>query len=257
MNFASASNPNIAIIMPAFNAEATIERAILSVINQSYAEWRLYIIDDCSTDGTLAKINSYLNDNRITLIKNQENLGVARTRNAGLLHCQEQIISFIDSDDEWLPNKLAIQIVALADQPGIAATAYFHIDKQKTLLLASKYSVLTLEQFIKKEFRVCFSSIMINRGRHENILFDDLGHEDFLYLYQWISVFQTMAIANQPLVNYYVAVGSVSSDKVKACKWHYLILMNICIFNTLQLVNYMFFYFIHALQIIIKKKFTS
>lgn len=254
MNPVSTMTPSIAIIMPAFNAEATIERAILSVINQSYSEWRLYIIDDCSTDKTRVIINSYLHDNRITLVKNQENQGVARTRNVGLLHCHEQIISFIDSDDEWSPNKLAVQIVDLANQPGIAATAYLYIDKKKSLLLSFKHSTLTLQQFLKKEFRVCFSSIMINRGKHQNILFDEIGHEDFLYLYQWISVFKTMTITNQPLVNYYVAAGSVSSDKVKAFKWHYGILKKIFKYNKNQQLKYMFFYVIHAIQLIIRKR---
>lgn len=89
MSFASIKNQSIAIIMPTFNAQASIEKAILSVIKQSYSQWRLYIIDDCSTDNTRAIINNYLYDSRITLIKNNQNLGVAGTRNVGLLTCQE------------------------------------------------------------------------------------------------------------------------------------------------------------------------
>lgn len=257
MSFASIKNQSIAIIMPTFNAQASIEKAILSVIKQSYSQWRLYIIDDCSTDNTRAIINNYLYDSRITLIKNNQNLGVAGTRNVGLLTCQESIISFIDSDDEWLPEKLAVQMDVLADQAGITASAYFYIDKQKSLLLSFKNSTLTQEQFIKKEFRVCFSSILINRGNEKNIFFEPIGHEDFLYLYEWLNFFKKMTIINQPLVNYYVAAGSLSSDKAKACQWHYFILNRICKGNHFKKVKYLCFYIINAIHLIMKKKFTS
>lgn len=256
MNDSSIENQSIAIIMPAFNAQESIGNSILSVIKQSYSQWRLYIIDDCSTDNTKAIISNYLFDSRIKLIENDENLGVAGARNVGLLTCQESIISFIDSDDEWLPKKLAIQLKVLAGQAGIIASSYFYVDKGKSLLLAFKKITLTQEQFIRKEFRVCFSSILIKRGNENNILFESIGHEDFLYIYQWISLFKEMTIINQPLVNYHVSTGSLSSDKVKSCQWHYFILKRICKGSHIKTFKYMFFYSINALNLILKKKFA-
>lgn len=257
MRFEMAKNQVIAIIMPAFNAQASIARAINSVIRQSYVDWQLYIIDDCSTDNTSKIVNNYLHDTRITLIKNNKNLGVASTRNIGILASHETIISFIDSDDEWFSDKLDVQMQELANCAGISASAYFLIDEHKRYLLSFKHDILTKEQFMKKEFRVCFSSILIKRGDNKQILFENIGHEDFLYLYEWLNLFKDIKVSKHPLVNYYVTSGSLSYDKIKACKWHYVLLKKITTLNKLKILKYMIFYMVNAFTLLVKKKLAK
>ena len=95
---------DISIIMPAYNVEQYIEASILSVINQTDPHWELIVINDGSTDGTRSVIEKLLPlDDRITLI-NQDNQGVANTRNRGISLAEGQYISFLDADDIYDPT---------------------------------------------------------------------------------------------------------------------------------------------------------
>ena len=103
-----SSKPLVSIIMPAYNVEKTIKESIESVINQTYTNWELNIINDGSTDKTLEVIN-FFKDDRIVLIE-QKNLGVANARNNGLKHSKGELVAFLDSDDLWCKEKLETQL---------------------------------------------------------------------------------------------------------------------------------------------------
>lgn len=101
----------VSIITPAYNAEAYIAETIESICNQSYTDWELIIVDDCSKDNTLSVVEEYAKrDKRIQLIKTPQNGGVAKARNIGLEHAKGDYISFLDSDDLWAPDKLEKQL---------------------------------------------------------------------------------------------------------------------------------------------------
>src|SRR5690554_1503131 len=97
--------------MPAYNAGETIDESIGSVVAQSFPDWKLYVIDDCSTDDTRKVVTKWTKlDPRIVQLSNKENLGVAETRNRGISNAQGKYLAFLDSDDTWLPNKLSKQL---------------------------------------------------------------------------------------------------------------------------------------------------
>ena len=96
--------------MPAFNAEATICKSIQSVIDQTYDNWELIIINDGSTDNTLNIINNYLKiESKITVINLESNIGLSNARNEGILKARGEFITFLDSDDIWYKTKLKLQ----------------------------------------------------------------------------------------------------------------------------------------------------
>ena len=100
----------VSIIMPAYNADFFISEAIASVINQTYSNWELIIIDDGSTDRTAEKVQSWLaKENRIQYWY-QDNGKQGKARNLGISKSKGYYLAFLDSDDLWLPEKLAIQI---------------------------------------------------------------------------------------------------------------------------------------------------
>ena len=103
-------NNCIDIILPNFNKGEFIEEAINSIINQSYKSWKLYVIDDCSTDNSINIIDNYKLFKNIFIIKLKKNKGPSFCRNLGMRLSSSEYISFIDSDDIWTENKLAIQI---------------------------------------------------------------------------------------------------------------------------------------------------
>jgi glycosyltransferase involved in cell wall biosynthesis len=94
--------------MPAYNSGKTIKDSIQSVLEQTYQEWELFIVNDGSSDDTVTIVEKY-EDNRIKLI-NQKNGGVSNARNNALRQATGEYISFLDSDDLWLNNKLELQV---------------------------------------------------------------------------------------------------------------------------------------------------
>lgn len=100
----------VSIIMPSYNTGQYIAESIQSVRNQTYTNWELIIVDDCSTDNTDESVAPYLSDRRICFIKNEKNSGAAVSRNRALREAEGRWIAFLDSDDLWTPEKLENQI---------------------------------------------------------------------------------------------------------------------------------------------------
>lgn len=100
----------ISIIMPSFNTGKYITETIESVLAQSYKNWELIIVDDCSSDNTDEIVSTYLSDDRIHYFKNEKNSGAAFSRNTALREAKGKWIAFLDSDDLWMPEKLEKQL---------------------------------------------------------------------------------------------------------------------------------------------------
>lgn len=100
----------VSIIMPSYNTAKYIAESIQSVQVQSYQNWELIIVDDCSTDNTDAVVQPYLTDERVHYFKNEKNSGAAVSRNRALRLAKGKWIAFLDSDDLWTPDKLEKQI---------------------------------------------------------------------------------------------------------------------------------------------------
>ena len=105
---------SISVIITTFNRKQYLKRSIESVINQSHPANEIIIIDDGSTDGTEKYISSYFSDLKYIW---QENKGISRARNQGILESNSKWIAFLDADDEWLPQKLENQIAAMESGP--------------------------------------------------------------------------------------------------------------------------------------------
>ncbi|MBR2324492.1 MAG: glycosyltransferase family 2 protein [Clostridia bacterium] len=100
----------VSIIMPSYNTGRFIKETIESVLAQSYSDWELILVDDCSKDNTDEVVSQYLADARIRYIKNETNSGAAVSRNRALREAKGKWIAFLDSDDLWAPEKLEKQI---------------------------------------------------------------------------------------------------------------------------------------------------
>jgi len=108
------NEPLVSVIMPAYNAEEYIEESILSVINQTYQNWELLIINDGSTDQTLTIAQKFIDkDSRIRLMDNEKNKGLIITRNIGLNNVHGKYIANLDSDDIAMPERLKRQVAFL------------------------------------------------------------------------------------------------------------------------------------------------
>ena len=108
----------ISIIIPTYNRANLLERAVDSILKQTYNNWELLIVDDGSIDNTKDTVNKYLNDKRIKYIY-QENKGQGAARNLGIKNSNGDYIAFLDSDDKWSEEKLQKQTEAFGKYPDI------------------------------------------------------------------------------------------------------------------------------------------
>ena len=121
----------VSIIMPAYNCASFIRESIDSVLAQTYTNWELLIVDDCSTDNT-AEIVASFDDKRIRYKRNATNLGAAKTRNEAIIMATGRYIAFLDSDDMWLPSKLELQIRFMQENNYVMTyTPYYVISSGK------------------------------------------------------------------------------------------------------------------------------
>ena len=120
----------VSVIMPAWNAEKYIGASIESVQAQSYTNWELIIVDDCSTDGTRELVRSYRDkDSRIRLICRKKNGGPSRAWNSAFSYMRGQYVAFLDSDDLWIPEKLQVQLQFMKEKEcGFSFGSYDWID---------------------------------------------------------------------------------------------------------------------------------
>ena len=123
-------NELVSIIMPSYNTAQYITETIESVLNQTYTNWELLIVDDCSTDNTDEVVASF-NDSRIKYFHNERNSGAALTRNKAMCEAQGEWIAFLDSDDLWMPEKLDKQIRFMKENGYVLSfTEYEKIDEE-------------------------------------------------------------------------------------------------------------------------------
>ena len=107
----------VSVITPMYNCEKFISETIESVLNQTYTNWEMIIIDDCSTDKSKQIAKQYIErDKRIRLIELKENSGAAVARNKGIEVSSGRFIAFLDGDDLWEPNKLEKQIQFMTEK---------------------------------------------------------------------------------------------------------------------------------------------
>ena len=119
--------PKVSVIIPVYNAESFIGRAIDSVLGQSWTDLELLIVDDGSTDGTPGRLGAY--GEQLQVFR-QPNAGPAAARNLGLEAARGEYVAFLDADDWWEPRKLAAQVALLEKRPeiGFCSTATRVVD---------------------------------------------------------------------------------------------------------------------------------
>ena len=133
------NNPLVSVIIPTYNREKYIVDALESVLAQSYNNLEIIVVDDGSTDNTIKILKERYKDSDIVFIY-KENEGVSSARNVGIKAAIGDYIAFLDSDDEWLPEKLKIQIEYSKKYPELSmiATEYYNIDENGKVMGVSE-----------------------------------------------------------------------------------------------------------------------
>ena len=247
-----AEKPRISVIMPAYNAQACIAKAIRSVQEQTVCDWELIVIDDCSKDGTAQVVEEFTReDPRVQLHRNEQNMGVARTRNRGLKLSRGEFVAFLDSDDAWRPEKLAMQLSCF-QQTGadLVYTSYAIVDadgKQQCDDFLVPETV-SFEELLKENVIGC-STVMLPMKVMERTAFsEDFFHEDYvLWLQLLCSGRKAVGITNV-LVDYYFHLDSKAGNKQKAAQKRWKIYRDYLRFSTLKSAWYFVQYALAGLR---------
>lgn len=252
--------PLISVVMPSYNTENYISKAIQSVLNQSYKNLELIIIDDCSIDKTRQIVEEYCKkDKRVKAYFNQKNSGVSYSRNFGIEKAKGSWIAFLDSDDMWEEEKLKKQINLLVQKqmkPILIYTGSAFIDENG---IPYKYvmevpETVRYKELLKQNVISC-SSVLIKREIISSIKMEnDNMHEDFVV---WLKVLRNYDICaygvNEPLLVYRMSSNSKSGNKFKAAKMTYMVYKHMNL-NFIKRNYYMLHYVIRS---IIKYKNTK
>ena len=218
-------NDLVSIIMPSYNTAQYIGKTIESIQAQTYTNWELIIVDDCSKDNTDQVMQPYLQDQRIRYIKNEKNSGAALSRNRALREAKGRWIAFLDSDDIWEPEKLTKQI-AFMEENGYAFTYTDYMIQLNGTWIPYVYTgpkVVTR----RKMYDYCYFStitVMYDRDVVGLIQIEDLRKNNDYAM--WLQVIEKSNCYRLPeCLSYYIKHdGSVSSgSKLKLIRWHYLL----------------------------------
>ncbi len=246
-------DPLISIVMPAYNAEKYIDKSIESVLNQTYRNIELIIINDCSKDKTEEIIEKYCKqDIRVRKYTNQINSGVSFSRNFGVEQANGEWIAFLDSDDIWKEEKLQKQIDLLNREnmePLLIYTGSSFIDENENpySYIRQVPQTVCYKRLLNQNVISC-SSVLAKKEILSSVKMEyDKMHEDFLVWLKILKNFNVCAYGiNEPLLIYRISKNSKSGNKIKAAKMTYMVYKHIGL-NVFQRVYYMIQYTVRSL----------
>lgn len=214
------NEPLVSVIMPAYNAQDYIEEAIRSVQAQTQQNWELLVLDDGSTDDTLAIAQRLArSDPRIRLLPNEENMGVAKTRNRGFSLSRGTYVALLDSDDVWLPEKLERQLEALQRTGAdLSYCSYAIIDGAGEQAKADYIVPETVDfEGMLRENVICCSTALLRRELAVQHPFDpDFYHEDYVLWLQLLQSGCSFAGCTEQLAKWRYIPGSRSFNKLRS-----------------------------------------
>lgn len=252
-------NPIISIITPCYNSEKYIAETIESVLNQSFTDWEWIIADDCSKDYSVEIIKKYP-DKRITLIELQKNAGAAEARNIALDKAKGRYITFIDSDDVWLPHFLETTLnYLIQNKEELVYASYKRVNENMQPLL---------EDFIAED-KVEFKRILYNcpipmltalydSQRIGKIKIPEVDmREDYA---MWLNILRKIPYARaikEPLALYRIRETSYSRNKFLILKKQFMVYYTFLNLSLLQSAYYTVHWALNGMKKYEKFKFRN
>ncbi len=217
-------NELVSIIMPSYNTGQFIENTIKSVLAQTYTNWELILVDDCSTDSTDEVVSAFLSDARIHYIKNERNSGAAVSRNRALREAKGKWIAFLDSDDLWMPEKLKKQILFMGKNGyHFSYTNYIEIDEDS---IPNGKQVTGPRQITKQGmYNYCWPgclTVMYDADVVGLIQIEDIKKNNDYAMWLKVCKKADCYLLDETLASYRKRSGSISNHGyMKLVEWHY------------------------------------
>ena len=214
----------VSIIMPAFNCGDFIGTTLDSVINQSYKNWEVIVVDDCSTDNTADVVQEYIKkDNRIKYHKLEKNSGAAVARNKAVDLAAGKYMAFLDSDDVWFPEKLTKQIGFMEENDyGFTCTSYTKIDEQGEYL--NRTIIAQPRRDYDGVLKTCpgNSTVIYNAEKLGKFKIPDIKkRNDYVMWLQVIKKEKYLYGIEEPLGSHRIRTEGISSNKKSLVGYHW------------------------------------
>lgn len=189
----------LSVVIPAYNAERTIERCLKSVLKQTYNNIEIIVVNDGSTDSTMDILQKLIKENFKLTIIDQENEGPSIARNTGIKNAHGEYIAFLDSDDIWLANKVQKQLDILVNHPNCMIIGALSKTKKHT----DNISYITFNKLLFSN-RFITSSVICHRSVFESLQFNPRQKysEDYRLWIQILYRYKTGIIVNDKLLEY-------------------------------------------------------
>lgn len=227
-----SQNPKVSVVIPTYNRAHLLPRAIQSVLDQTYQDLEIIIVDDGSRDNTERVIKNF-KDERIRYIQHNQNKGASAARNTGIRESRGKYIAFQDSDDEWFSNKLEKQIEAFADAPpevGIVYSGFYRIEADRKLYLPSDQLSLKEgnihNELLKGNF-VGTPTVLMKKEcfRNQRYFNESLPALEDWELWIELSKYYTFRYIKKPLLCSYSTPNSINLNENNMLKAHEIILL--------------------------------
>jgi hypothetical protein len=250
---------SVSIITPMYNSEAFLSETINSVLNQTYKNWELFLIDDCSTDNTLEIAQSFSSKyTNIELLKNSTNLGAAVSRNLGIGKSKGDFIAFLDADDLWKPEKLEKQLDFIKKYNcDVCFGSYELINEkgEKLNKIVKALPVLSYNKLLKSNYVGNLTGLYDAKTLGKIQTTNLRKRQDWLLWLEAIKKSGNPAKGIQESLAYYrVRKDSMSSNKLKLLKYNYWVYRKGLKFSIIKSI-YFFILFLFE-QFFVKSKQT-
>jgi teichuronic acid biosynthesis glycosyltransferase TuaG len=218
-------HPTVSVIMPAYNAKAYLEEAIRSVIDQTFQDWELVVVDDASSDDTPKIVQALASQEpRLVAERLAENRGVGYCRNRGLELAKGRFVAFLDGDDRWHPEKLSRQLAFMRQKKAVFSfTAYEVISATGTWLsLAPPVpDEMTYEKLLGNSLIGC-STVVLDRESLGEVRFPEMRtRQDFALWCTLLRDGRKAAGLADVLTQYRLSPAGISKNKLKGARQHW------------------------------------
>lgn len=210
----------VSVIIPAHNGAKFIGQAIDSALIQD-VPMEILVLDDGSTDDLDEVMAGYASEPRIRYLKNETNIGVAKTRNRGVSLAKGNYVAFLDADDYWMPGKLKKQL-ALMEEMGtvISSTAreLLTMDGELTGHIIPVDKKITYNTLLLSNRINCSSVVIKTEVAREFPMHHDDSHEDYLMWLEVLKKYRVACAVNEPLLKYRISTTGKSGNKWNSAK---------------------------------------
>lgn len=236
----------VSIITPIFNSSTTIKETILSVLNQTYTDWELILVDDCSTDESIRIIEDIIaDDSRIKLIRRKWNAGAAVTRNRGIQQAVGRYICFLDSDDLWERNKLAVQVQFMkSNNYALTYSSYRHINPDGAAIKTiSAPNSVNYKQLLKTCSIGCLTAMYDSKLLGKVYMPNIRRRQDYGLWLEILKLTDSAYGIADVLASYRIGdKNSISSNKYKAAIYQWRVYREIEKLSIISSLKYMVYY---------------